>query len=412
MRVFFACHRLPYPPKRGGKIRPFNIIRHLTELGHNVTVASLARSAEELEEGQPLRDYCDKLLVGRVGRVAAMANMIIRLPSPIPSSMGYFCSQALHRECRKELRETQYDLIFVHCSSAAQYVKTASGIPSILDFGDMDSQKWLDYSSYRRFPLSAGFWIEGTKLCREEKSLARNFDLSTCTTRAELETLQSFGAAQRSDWFPNGVDSEYFAPTDEPYDPDKICFIGRMDYYPNQQAMFDFCRDILPRIQAARPTTRLTIVGAEPSAEIRKLADKPGVTVTGTVPDVRDYVRSSALTVAPLAIARGTQNKILESMAMGVPVVCSGQAAKGVDAIEGKHLVTADNDEQYISEIVGVLDNADRRRELAVEGRNRVLTSHSWSSSLSKLDRIVESLLSEKQSSGVQIGFGRSVGGN
>jgi glycosyltransferase involved in cell wall biosynthesis len=177
-----------------------------------------------------------------------------------------------------------------------------------------------------------------------------------------------------------------------------------MDYYPNQKAMLDFCRDILPRIQAARPTTRLKIVGAEPSLEIRNLGERPGVTVTGTVPDVRDYVRSSALTVAPLAIARGTQNKILESMAMGVPVVCSAQAAKGVDALEGRHLITADNHQQYVAEIVSMLSNTDRRREFAREGRNRVLTSHSWSSSLSRLDGIVASLLSDIQSDQVHDG--------
>lgn len=392
MRILFVCHRLPFPPKRGGKIRPFNIIRHLTESGHSVTVGSLARSEEELHEGRGLTEHCDKLLVGRVGRFVPLARMISRLPTTIPSSMGYFYSPNLRRAIDKELRQQRFDLIFVHCSSVAQYIPSEIGAPSILDFGDMDSQKWLDYAAFRKFPLSTGYWLEGTKLCREEKRLARRFTVSTCTTRAELDTLRGFEAATSSDWFPNGVDAQFFAPTEASYDPDQICFIGRMDYYPNQQAMLYFCNEILPAIRARRPTTKLLIVGAEPSTEIRNLGKNPGVTVTGTVPDVRDYVRGSALSVAPLAIARGTQNKILESMAMGVPVVCSKNAAGGVDAVPGKHLLVADSSSAYKESIIRLLEAADERQALSSAARQRVLASHSWPASMSKLDTIIESV--------------------
>ncbi len=392
MKILFVCHRLPFPPKRGGKIRPFNIIRHLKESGHHVTVGSLARSEEEMAEGQPLREYCDKLLVGQINPAAAVTQMIARLPTLVPSSMGYFYSRSLHRQIREELDRSSYDLVFVHCSSVAQYVRSAESVPSILDFGDMDSQKWLDYSTYRRFPLSMGYWLEGNKLCREEKRLARQFDMSTCTTQAELETLRDFNAAPQTDWFPNGVDAEFFSPTDTSYDPNQICFIGRMDYYPNQRAMLYFCNDVLPLIQARRPATKLTIVGAEPTVEILKLAGREGISVTGTVPDVRDYVSGSALSVAPLAIARGTQNKILESMAMGVPVICSQNAAGGVDARPGEHLLVAASLEEYVEKTVMLLENADLRRKLSVAGRQRVLSSHSWLASMAKLDSIIDSV--------------------
>lgn len=389
MKILFACHRLPYPPKRGGKIRPFNIIKHFHEQGHEVTVGSLARSNEELEEGQGLRDYCEKLLVGSIGKVSATAQMVARLPTFSPSTMGYFYSAALHKLMRAEIEGENYDLVFVHCSSAAQYVSAHKGIPSIMDFGDMDSHKWLDYSTFRHFPLSMGYWFEGTKLCREEKRLARRFDLSTCTTEAELATLRGLSSARQTDWFPNGVDADYFVPTEKPYDPDQICFIGRMDYYPNQQAMLYFCNDVLPLIQTHRPATKLTIVGAEPTVKIRNLAEIRGVTVTGTVPDVRDYVRGSALSVAPLAIGRGTQNKILESMAMGVPVICSKSAAGGVDALPGQHLLVAESPDQYADSIIRLLENADERRKLSIAARQRVLSSHSWPASMTKLDTII-----------------------
>ena len=392
MKILFACHRLPFPPKRGGKIRPFNIIRHFTQQGHSVTVASLSRSEDELAEGQGLHDYCDKLLVGDIGNVSAGLQMVARLPTTIPSSMGYFYSRRLHRLVSEELSTGNYDMVFVHCSSAAQYVRTRPDIPSIIDFGDMDSQKWLDYSGFKPFPLSVGYWLEGTKLYREEKRLAAGFSMSTCTTRAELETLKALGTARETGWFPNGVDAEFFCPDGEDHDADRICFIGRMDYFPNQQGMIWFCDEVLPVIRQRRPATKLVIVGAEPSPAIQRLGELPGVTVTGTVPDVRSYVRGSALTVAPLMIARGTQNKILESMAMGVPVVCSETAAGGVDAVPGKHLVVAGNRDAFVEATLDILDSPERRAELSQSGRDRVLAHHNWATSMDMLDELVARL--------------------
>lgn len=397
MRILFACHRLPYPPKRGGKIRPFNIIRHFAEQGHRVTVGSLARSDEELEEGQGLRDYCDKLLVGSIGKWSAVAQMVARLPTTAPSTMGYFYSAALHKDMRDEIASGEYDLVFVHCSSASQYMRSQSGIPSILDFGDMDSQKWLDYSSFKPQPLALGYWLEGTKLEREERRLAGQFDVCTCTTKAELEFLNGMEAARYTSWFPNGVDTEFFAPDDELYDPNEICFIGRMDYYPNQQAMVNFCGKILPEIQISRPATTLTIVGADPSSEIRALGSMPGVTVTGTVDDVRSYVRRAALSVAPLAIARGTQNKILESMAMGVPVVASAVAAGGVDAIPGEQILIANDDAEFGQQILNLLEDVDARNTLSTAARQRMVSHHNWASSMAMLDKIVELAVSSSR---------------
>lgn len=395
MKVLFICHRLPYPPKRGGKIRPFNIIRHLTESGFSVTVGSLARSDEELAEGQGLTEYCDKLLVGRVGSGAAVARMIARLPTRVPSSMGYFFSRSLQKDIQQELANSHYDLVFVHCSSVAQYARYALGIPSILDFGDMDSQKWLDYSRFRRFPLSLGYWLEGTKLHREERRLAGLFDVSTCTTQAELETLQGIDSTTTSMWFPNGVDSEYFSVSKTKYDPDQICFVGRMDYFPNQQAMVYFCDEVLPLIRARRGSTNLVIVGAEPSDRIRLLSKRNGITVTGTVADIRPYVQRSAVSVAPLMIARGTQNKILESMAMGVPVVCSAKAGRGVDAVADSHYLIANSPIEYARKIVRVMENSEERDRLALAGRARMLTHHSWKASMARLDKILESVAKE-----------------
>jgi sugar transferase (PEP-CTERM/EpsH1 system associated) len=402
MKVLYACHRFPYPPKRGGKIRPFNMIRHLHEQGHEVTVASLVRSGDEAREGAGLAEHCTRFLMERVSGAAAGLRMVARLPTAVPSSMGYFGSPRLARRVRELARTEAFDLAFAHCSSAAQYVQGLAGVPKILDFGDMDSQKWLIYARTRGFPLSLGYWMEGTKLRRAEAALAREFDLCTCTTRAELDTLTSYGTGVATGWFPNGVDSGYFEPAGTPYDPDTICFVGRMDYYPNQEAMLRFCRETLPLLRVHRPALKLDIVGADPSAAIRRLGELPGVRVTGSVPDVRPWAQLAALSIAPLSIARGTQNKILESMALGVPVVTSSCAAGGVDAVPGEHLLVADTPAETRDAVLALLENPALRDRFARAGRERVLSHHSWAHSLRTFDRLIEQCLANARRPGAR----------
>lgn len=389
MNILFVCHRFPFPPQRGDKIRTFNMVRHLSGK-HRVTVTSIARSRREAEEGAGISPYCARFEMVVVRRAAQIARLAARLPTPTPSSMGWFYSRELARRVDALLRAERFDLIVVHCSSVAQYVAHVRDTPKILDFGDMDSQKWLEYARHKPFPLSAGYWLEGVKLEREERRLARKFDMCTTTTRAEWETLKGFEAGVASDWFPNGVDSEYFRPDGSAYDPDTICFVGRMDYYPNQECMLAFCADTLPLVRAQRPGIKVFIVGADPPSSVRRLARCAGVTVTGSVPDVRPFLRRSALMVAPLNIARGTQNKILESMAMGVPVVASRIAAGGVEALAGEHLLVGSTPGEYAQAILRIVTDPAERSRLAEAGRLRVLSHHTWARSMQRLDVIIE----------------------
>ena len=392
MKILYVCHRFPFPPKRGGKIRPFNMIRHLAR-NHDVTVCSLVRSAAEAVEGEGLAAHCDRFEMVRVHDGVQALRMVALLPTPVPSSFGFFRSGALARRIRALAARERFDLAFVHCSSVARYVENLAGVPKILDFGDMDSQKWGDYARSKPVPLSWGYRLEAVKLRREEARLARRFDLCTATTRAEWETLQSFDTGVATDWFPNGVDAEYFAPSAMHYDEDRIVFVGRMDYYPNQECMTWFCANVLPALRRRRPATRLAIVGADPPPAMRKLGELPGVTVTGSVADVRPYLHEAALMVAPLSIARGTQNKILEGMAAGVPVVASRIAAGGVDATAPDHLLTASTPDEFVEAILCVLNDRSERARLARAGRERMLTHHNWTQSMRRLDGIVERCL-------------------
>jgi hypothetical protein len=393
MNILYLCHRFPYPPKRGGKIRPFNMIRHLQASGHKVTVCSLARSSAEAMEGHGIKSHCAAYHMGHVNEPVQYLRMIARLPLVTPSSMGYFYSGELAARVSKLLARQHFDLIFVHCSSVAQYVEHVRDTPKILDFGDMDSHKWLEYAHYKPFPLSLGYTYEGRKMVWAEKRLARKFDLCTATTRAEWQTLEDYGTGAATDWFPNGVDADYFSPDPRAagaYDPDTVSFIGRMDYYPNQECMLRFCKEVWPILRRERGTMKLVIVGADPSPQIRSLGSMPGITVTGSVVDVRPHIRASAVMVAPLAIARGTQNKILEAMAMGVPVVTSSAAAGGVDAEADKHFLVADTPEQTAAAILRIAGDRDEHDRLAKAGRERMLSHHAWPRSMQRLDGIIE----------------------
>jgi polysaccharide biosynthesis protein PslH len=388
MRILFICHRHPYPPKRGGKIRPFNVIKHLTEQGHEVHVCSLTRSTEEAKEGTDLKTYAASVFSAEVSRFTQSARMIGKLLSSDPSSMGYFFSPDLKQYVDTSFNRIEFDFIFVHCSSVAQYVSHVKGIPKHLDFGDMDSQKWLEYSNYKPFPQKYGYLLEGKKLQLAETELSEMFDLCTTTTLGELETLNSYGTSMKSGWFPNGVDASFFSPVKE-YDKNLISFIGRMDYFPNQEGITRFVKTVFPLIRKKNSLAKLVIVGADPPQSILKLADVENVSVTGSVPDVRPFITTSALSVVPLAIARGTQNKILESMAMGVPVLSSEAAAKGVDALRSEQILVSDDPLETAELAVKVMSERAYRDKIAANGRQCVLTNHSWHGSMKKLDMLL-----------------------
>ncbi len=398
MRILFVCHRMPCPPSDGARVRAFHIIRHLAR-SHEVTVAAPVRSADELKGAEQLKQHCSAVITGPITGTAALARMVKNLATATPSSMGFFYSPQLATKIKQALSAKPFDMVFVYCSSVAHYVEGIEGTVKVIDFVDMDSQKWLVYATAHRFPLSLGYWLEGIKLQRAEAAIARDFDLSMCVTPGELATLRSLGVGSATGWFPNGVDLDYFAPTSEPHDPNAICFVGRMDYFPNQQAVIDFCNDVLPKVRKARPQASFAIIGAEPPRIVRELARRPGVTVTGTVADVRSFVRRSAVSVAPLKIARGVQNKILEAMAMGVPIVASPQTAGGVDAVPGQHLMVAADADAMAAAVIRLLSDEEERSRLARAARAHVERTYSWDGAMRQLDALLAPLLEHKRKS-------------
>ena len=393
MDILFLSHRFPYPPTRGDKIRSFNMVKYLHETGHKVTVASLARSQEEADACHGIRDYCDEYILCEVRNPFQAARMGLRLLTSEPSSMGFFYSSKLQKQVNRLLAEKNFDLIVVFSSTAAQYVSHVSHIPKFLDFCDMDSQKWLAFAKFKKWPISIGYHLEGTKMERAERKLCLQFDLCSCATDFEVDTLEGYGTGVASAFFPNGVDFDFFTPGEADYQRHSISFVGRMDYYPNEECVLSFCQDIFPRILEKYPAATFTVIGACPPPNIMALNSLPGVTVTGTVDDIRTYVRKSAVMVTPLEIARGTQNKILEGMAMGVPVISSRTAARGVDAVVGEHILAATTADEYVAHITRIFDDEGERDRLAKAGRERVTTHHNWPRAMKLFNDAIEKCL-------------------
>jgi sugar transferase (PEP-CTERM/EpsH1 system associated) len=337
-----------------------------------------------------LKDYCEDLLTAVLPSRVRWRQAVRALPTPLPSSVAYFRSAELHLKVKEKMRRTEFDLIFVHCSSVAQYVLDYTRCVRIMDYGDLDSMKWSEYARWKPFPFSAGYALEAKKLREYERRLALRFDRCSVTTRREKDSFDTLQAPTPCTVIPNGVDTSYFR-RHEGRKNDVIVFLGRMDYYPNIDGVYRFVHDVLPLIRRRRPNVTLRIVGSNPSRRIRDLARIPGVQVTGHVSDVRPFVEDAAVSIAPLRIARGTQNKILESMAMGVPVVASREAASGIDASPGRDLMVADSCEMFAQCILDLLQDSALRRRLVESALNQIEHSHQWPASM----RILDGLLAE-----------------
>jgi sugar transferase (PEP-CTERM/EpsH1 system associated) len=366
------------------------MIKHLG-VKHSVVVATLAHTEAELQEGARLREYCDEVIAEVESNPVRWCHAVLALPTSQPSSGKYFWSRHLQQRIRQAFDAAPFDRILVHCAFMAQYVAELPCPFKVLDYGDIDSAKWREYQEYRSFPLSLGYALEARKLRRYEKKMARCFPQCTVTTRAELSEFETMGTSVPCRVIPNGVDTEYFKGT--PWlrrNARVIAFVGRMDYFPNVDGILYFAKEIFPLVREKVPDAELRIIGSEPGRAILNLNQMPGVKVTGYVPDVRPHLLDAAVAVAPLRIARGTQNKILEMMAFGVPVVATSQAARGIQGVPGEHLLVADQVRDFAKLVVEFLQDQTLRAKFAVAARAQVEKVHSWPASMSILDDVLQ----------------------
>lgn len=393
--LLYLAHRLPYPPNKGDKVRSFNLLRHLSSR-YRVHLGCFVDYAEDMQHVPALAQWCAS---SHVERIHPRSNKLMSLRGLFTGealTLPYYRSAEMRKWVNGTVEREGISRAVVFSSAMAQYVLNLDGVSSVVDFCDVDSAKWAEYGRTQRGPMG---WIharEGRRLLAFERDVSFRTAASVFVSKAETELFISLApeAAPRAIAISNGVDAVRFAPDPTLPNPfaeggQALVFTGAMDYKPNIDAVVHFVRSIWPALAAERPSLSFWIVGMNPSSAVRELAGAR-VRVTGTVDDVRPYLQHAALVVAPLLIARGIQNKVLEAMAMGRAVVCSRDAAEGIAARHGAELSVAADDlalKQCISDLLHRPGLADAMGRAA---RERVLADYSWDAHLSRLDSLFE----------------------
>ncbi len=392
--VLFLSHRIPYPPDKGDKIRAWAMLDHLAR-SHRVHLGCFVDDPEDMQHEAFLRKLCASVACIPLDRRRQKLLALARLRPGKPLTMGFYHSATLQRWVRDTLAREDVALQFLFCSAMAPYARP--GISTVLDMVDVDSEKWTEYASRARFPAKLVWAREGRTLLRAEAAAAAAFDRTLFVSDAECARFATLapGVADRLDWVENGVNLAYFSPEHRFETPftetgPQIVFTGTMDYWPNEDAVTWFATSILPLLRHIQTEARFTIVGANPTASVLALGQLPGVTVTGRVPDVRPFVAHAAAIVAPLRIARGIQNKVLEAMAMGRPVVATPQAHEGIRAGAGEAILVADTEAGLAGCLAAVLDGA--HAGLGGAARAAMERGYSWTATLSRLDTILDNI--------------------
>jgi sugar transferase (PEP-CTERM/EpsH1 system associated) len=395
MRILFLGQRVPYPPDRGDKITTFHEIRHLAQ-NHEVAVACLADGPEDLENVVSLKPLTSSVDAVPLNRRRARIRAVAALVTGDPLTVAYFNERELHRRVTARLENEPVDLIVVYSSGMAQFVQKYAHVPRIMQFADLDSLKWQQYSTSAALPMRWIYGLEYRRLLRYERQLAAEFSHSlVCTPREVRDFVQLIPGAPVS-CVSNGVDLDYFQPLTLLKQDNSLVFTGIMDYFPNVEGVVWFCREVLPLIRREVPHVTFTICGARPNTAVQALQKYTGVTVTGRVAEVRPYLARSSVCVVPLRIARGIQNKLLEAMAMGLPTVASTASFEGVEAEKETHLLVADEPADFARSVVRLLNEEALRTRMGRAARVCMEANYRWETQLSRLDQVIAAVTAKE----------------
>lgn len=398
--ALFLAHRIPYPPDKGDKIRSYHLLRHLARRWR-VHLGCFVDAPEDWAHVERLRAICAQVRAvplhpGR-RRLLALRGLLRGQPLTFP----YHASRGLARWVAGVRAEHAPALELAFSSGMAPYLARPGGTGRplrVVDLVDLDSEKWAAYAAAGRGPLSWLHAREGRRLAAAEVALTRSADATLLVSAAEAADLRRRPGVRATGVhvLGNGVDLDFFDPAgDFPHPAPEaagapaLVFTGAMDYRPNVDAVLRFADAVWPALRRARPDLRWWIVGSRPERRVLGLASRPGVAVTGRVPDVRPWLAHATVAVAPLRVARGVQNKVLEALAMGLPVVASPGAAAGLDPATRAILTLADEPAAMAAAVLRLLADPEARARRALAGRARLAEAYGWPARLAGLDRLV-----------------------
>lgn len=379
---------VPYVPNLI-RTRPYNLIRQLAALGHEVSVFTLGYGEQDLKDIDALRSmavhvYCEEQPVSY-----SLWNSLLAVPTRRPLQMVYSWNPRLAKQLVRRLSvQDNFDIVHVEHlrgSSYGQYIKRKlPHMPVVWDSVDCISYLFMQASAHSTDSFGkfvARFELGRTR--RMEGKLVGEFDHIFVTSRTDKNALLDLASPASLpspiSVLPNGVDLEFFHPNSAAQRNDEsLVFSGKMSYHANISMVKYLIAEIMPRVWEKRPRVRLMIVGKDPGAAILELGIDPRIMVTGTVEDIRPYLWEAAIAVVPLVYGAGIQNKILEAMACGTPVVTTSRTLSSIDAISGRELMVADGAEEFSRAILGLLDNPEMRLDIGAAGLAYVRKHHSW----------------------------------
>lgn len=408
--VLYLVHRIPYPPNKGDKIRSFNVLRYLSNR-YKVYLAAFIDEADDWQHVESLREYCVDLFVRQIGGWRSGRTAFSAMLNRQALSIGYYKDEAMREWVSSVVETKNVDAVIAFSSTMAQYLPSsnADGPAVIADFVDLDSDKWRQYSSRSWWPKSLLYAYEADALARWEHAVLQSVDVVTLVSDEEKRLMLQSDAAlgKKVHVVRNGVDTGYFDPgrdLENPFRPGtrNVVFTGAMDYYANVEGVRWFVESVWPAIRARKPDAQFWIVGSSPTKEVLALSSRPGVTVTGRVPDVRPYLKFADVAVAPLRLARGVQNKVLEALAMNLPVVAAPQALQGLDHSGPASVVVANEPGDFASAVLRSLDRDSRTADAA--GRKYLAEHFDWSTNLERFGEITSTLNSHLFSLGASAG--------
>jgi sugar transferase (PEP-CTERM/EpsH1 system associated) len=386
--LLFLCHRIPYPPNKGDKIRSFHLLHHLSK-HFDIYLATFVDDIEDWPWVKEVEKFCVDCLFIELNPTTARLRSLRGLVTGQVLSLPYYHNAELQAWVRAQVEEKRISHLLVFSAAMAQYVldPELSFERRVIDFVDVDSDKWQQYALQKPWPMSWVYRREGELLLNFERKVARLFDAGLFVSSSEAAMFKGLApeSAHKVGFYNNGVNTTYFAPDaafPNPYQPGEraLVFTGAMDYWPNIDAVTSFAREIFPQLRLLEPTLHFYIVGSSPAVAVTKLASLPGLTITGRVEDVRPYLQHAVAAVAPMRIARGVQNKVLEAMAMEKAVIVSSKGLEGIDAEHSEHVLIADTAEEYVTGLRRVLFG--EFPQLGRQARARISGSFNWDANL------------------------------